>query len=54
MTVLRILSHRRPPIILAVFGVLALVVFVAQPVVAHAADANSEPAFVLNTFAFLV
>ena len=54
MTVLRILSHRRPPLILAVSGVLALVLFVAQPAVARAADVASETAFVLNTFAFLV
>ena len=54
MTVLRILSYRRPPIILAVSGVLALALFVAQPAVAHAADVTSETAFVLNTFAFLI
>ena len=53
-TILRILSYRRPPIILAVSGVLALVLFVAEPAVAHAADVTSETAFVLNTFAFLV
>ncbi len=54
MTVLRILSYRRPPLILAVSGVLALALFVAQPAVARAADVASETAFVLNTFAFLV
>ena len=54
MTVLRILSYRRPPVILAVSGVLALVLFIAQPAVAQAADVNSETSFVLNTFAFLI
>ena len=54
MTILRILSYRRPPLIFAVSGVLALAFFVAQPAVARAADVASETAFVLNTFAFLV
>ena len=49
-----ILSRRRPAAILAASGLVALLVFLARPAVAHAAGVEDETQFILNTFAFLV
>ena len=53
-TLVSILSRRRPPMILAVTGVVALIVFLAKPHVAHAAGVDPETQFIFNTLAFLV
>ena len=51
---LSVLSHRRPAAILAATGIASALVFMARPVVAHAAGVDQESAFVFNTFAFLI
>ena len=53
-TLTTVLSYSRPPVIMAVSGIAAIILFLAQPAVARAADVNEETAFILNTFAFLV
>ena len=50
----RLLSWRRPAVVLAVAGVSALVIFLARTAVAEASGVEGEAAFVFNTFAFLV
>ncbi len=49
-----ILSRRRPPMILAVTGIVALIVFLAKPAVAHAASVDEETQFIFNTLSFLI
>ena len=49
-----VLSRRRPALIVAVSGLVALSLFLVRPVVAHAAGVEDETQFILNTFAFLV
>ncbi len=51
---LSVLSHRRPAAILAATGIASALVFMARPVVAHAAGVDQESVFVFNTFAFLI
>ena len=53
-TLVSILSRRRLPMILAVSGVVALVVFLAKPHVAHAAGVDPETQFIFNTLSFLI
>ena len=53
-TLVNILSRQRLPMILAVSGVVALIVFLAKPHVAHAAGVDPETQFVFNTLSFLV
>ncbi len=53
-TLTTMLSYSRPPVIMAVSGIAAIIPFLAQPAVARAADVNEETAFILDTFAFLV
>ena len=54
MALMRVLMHRRPPVILAAIALGCLVLFLARPAVAHAAGLDEETSFVLNTFSFLV
>ena len=54
MGLMRVLMHRRPPVILATAALGSLVLFLARPAVAHAAGLDEETSFVLNTFSFLV
>ena len=49
-----ILLKRRPPMILAVSGIVALIVFIAKPHVAHASGVDPESQFVFNTLSFLI
>ena len=44
----------RPPMILAVSGIVALIVFLAKPHVAHAAGVDPESQFIFNTLSFLI
>ncbi len=53
-TLVSILSKRRPPMILAVTGVVALIAFLARPHVAHAAGVDPETQFIFNTLSFLI
>ena len=53
-TLTTVLSYSRPPVIMAVSGIAAIILFLAQPAVARAADVNEETAFIFNTFAFLI
>ena len=53
-TLTTMLSYSRPPVIMAVSGIAAIILFLAQPAVARAADVNEETAFIFNTFAFLI
>ena len=50
-TLTTMLSYSRPPVIMAVSGIAAIILFLAQPAVARAADVNEETAFIFNTFA---
>ncbi len=49
-----ILLKRRPPMILAVSGIVALIVFLAKPHIAHASGVDPESQFVFNTLSFLI
>ena len=49
-----ILLKRRPPMILAVSGIVALIVFLAKPHVAEASGVDPESQFVFNTLSFLI
>ena len=45
---------RRPAILLTLLALITAGIFVARPMVAHAAGVGEESQFILNTFAFLI